>query len=121
MDAPETNLEASQETPLVFTDNAATKVKQLIAEEGNDALKLRVFISGGGCSGFQYGFTFDEAMNEGDTEVENIGVSLLIDPMSMQYLVGAEIDYKTGIDGEHFIIRNPNAATTCGCGSSFSV
>jgi len=121
VDAPETNLEVSQEAPLVFTDNAATKVKQLIEEEGNDALKLRVFISGGGCSGFQYGFTFDEAMNEDDTEVENIGVSLLIDPMSMQYLVGAEIDYKTGIDGEHFIIRNPNATTTCGCGSSFSV
>lgn len=111
-----------EEAPLVFTDSAATKVKQLIAEEGNDALKLRVFISGGGCSGFQYGFTFDEAVNEGDTVVSNaIGVSLLIDPMSMQYLVGAEIDYKTGIEGEHFIIRNPNATTTCGCGSSFSV
>jgi len=80
-----------------------------------------VFISGGGCSGFQYGFTFDEAVNDGDVEVENVGVTLLVDPMSMQYLVGAEIDYKTGIDGEHFIIRNPNASTTCGCGSSFSV
>lgn len=114
-------IETAQEAPLVFTDNAAQKVKQLIAEEGNDALKLRVFISGGGCSGFQYGFTFDEAVNEGDTQVENIGVTLLIDPMSMQYLVGAEIDYKTGIEGEHFIIRNPNASTTCGCGSSFSV
>ncbi len=123
MEAVETTQEAPQGrgAPLVFTDSAAAKVKQLIAEEGNDALKLRVFISGGGCSGFQYGFTFDETMNEGDTEVENIGVSLLIDPMSMQYLVGAEIDYKTGIEGEHFIIRNPNATTTCGCGSSFSV
>jgi len=119
--ASEISQETTQEAPLVFTDSAATKVKQLIAEEGNDALKLRVFISGGGCSGFQYGFTFDEAMNDGDTRVENIGVSLLIDPMSMQYLVGAEIDYKTGVEGEHFIIRNPNASTTCGCGSSFSV
>ena len=110
METVETTQDAPQghEAPLVFTDSAAAKVKQLIVEEGNDALKLRVFISGGGCSGFQYGFTFDESMNEGDTEVENIGVSLLIDPMSMQYLVGAEIDYKTGIEGEHFIIRNPN-------------
>ncbi|PCH61937.1 MAG: iron-sulfur cluster insertion protein ErpA [Gammaproteobacteria bacterium] len=121
MEASEISIETSQEAPLVFTDNAAQKVKQLIVEEGNDALKLRVFISGGGCSGFQYGFTFDEAVNDGDVEVENIGVTLLVDPMSMQYLVGAEIDYKTGIDGEHFIIRNPNATTTCGCGSSFSV
>ena len=121
MQTSEVNLQTTQEAPLVFTDNAASKVKQLIAEEGNDALKLRVFISGGGCSGFQYGFTFDEAVNDGDVEVENIGVTLLIDPMSMQYLVGAEIDYKTGIEGEHFIIRNPNASTTCGCGSSFSV
>jgi len=121
VEASEISIETSQEAPLVFTDNAAQKVKQLIVEEGNDALKLRVFISGGGCSGFQYGFTFDEAVNDGDVEVENIGVTLLVDPMSMQYLVGAEIDYKTGIDGEHFIIRNPNATTTCGCGSSFSV
>lgn len=124
MEASQTNSDITsetQESPVVFTDSAASKVKQLIAEEGNDALKLRVFISGGGCSGFQYGFTFDEAINDGDTTVENIGVSLLIDPMSMQYLVGAEIDYKTGIEGEHFIIRNPNATTTCGCGSSFSV
>ena len=121
MEATNINAETAADAPLVFTDNAANKVKQLIEEEGNDALKLRVFISGGGCSGFQYGFTFDEAVNEGDTEVENKGVTLLIDPMSMQYLMGAEIDYKTGIEGEHFIIRNPNATTTCGCGSSFSV
>ncbi len=124
MEASQTNSDITsedQESPVIFTDSAASKVKQLIEEEGNDALKLRVFISGGGCSGFQYGFTFDESINDGDTTVENIGVSLLVDPMSMQYLVGAEIDYKTGIEGEHFIIRNPNATTTCGCGSSFSV
>lgn len=121
MEATDITSEAESEAPLVFTDNAAQKVKQLIEEEGNDALKLRVFISGGGCSGFQYGFTFDEAVNDGDTQVENVGVTLLIDPMSMQYLMGAEIDYKTGIEGEHFVIRNPNASTTCGCGSSFSV
>lgn len=105
---------------LIFTDNAAAKVKGLIAEEGNDALKLRIFISGGGCSGFSYGFTFDETINEGDTVVENSGVSLLVDPMSLQYLIGAEIDYSEGIEGAQFVIRNPNAATTCGCGSSFS-
>jgi len=106
--------------PLVFTEAAANKVKQLIEEEGNSALKLRVFITGGGCSGFQYGFTFDETINEGDTTVENCGVTLLIDPMSFQYLVGAEIDYTEGVQGEQFVIRNPNATTTCGCGSSFS-
>lgn len=104
-----------------FTDNAALKVKTLIAEENNPNLKLRVYITGGGCSGFQYGFTFDETKNEDDTEVENQEVSLLIDPMSFQYLVGAEIDYKSDLNGEQFIIRNPNAKTTCGCGSSFSV
>lgn len=109
------------QSPLVFTEAAARKVKQLIDEEGNDALKLRVFISGGGCSGFQYGFTFDEAINDGDTAVEQCGVTLLIDPMSFQYLVGAEIDYSEGLQGEQFVIRNPNASTTCGCGSSFSV
>jgi iron-sulfur cluster insertion protein len=107
--------------PLLFTDAAAAKVKQLIAEEGNDQLKLRVFVSGGGCSGFQYGFTFDEEVQDGDTAVENDGVTLLIDPMSYQYLVGAEIDYTEGLQGAQFVIRNPNATTTCGCGSSFSV
>lgn len=107
--------------PLVFTDNAARKVQQLIAEEGNDNLKLRVFISGGGCSGFQYGFTFDENTQEGDTVVVNAGVTLLVDPMSVQYLTGAEIDYKEDLSGAQFVIRNPNATTTCGCGSSFSV
>ncbi len=108
-------------SPLLFTDAAAVKVKQLIDEEGNDELMLRVFVSGGGCSGFQYGFTFDETVNEGDTQVQNQGVTLLIDPMSYQYLVGAEIDYKEDLQGSQFVIRNPNATTTCGCGSSFSV
>jgi iron-sulfur cluster insertion protein len=106
---------------LVFTDAAATKVSKLIQDEGNPNLKLRVFISGGGCSGFQYGFTFDEKLEDGDTRVENHGVTLLIDPMSIQYLAGAEIDYKEDLEGARFVIRNPNAATTCGCGSSFSV
>ena len=107
--------------PLNFTDAAAVKVGQLIEQEGNSELKLRVYISGGGCSGFQYGFTFDEAIEDGDTEIENHGVTLLIDPMSVQYLMGAEIDYKEDLSGAQFIIRNPNASTTCGCGSSFSV
>jgi len=111
----------AQAPTLVFTDNAANKVKQLIEEESNDALKLRVFISGGGCSGFQYGFTFDEEVNDGDFTFENAGVALLVDPMSFQYLIDAEIDYTEGLEGAHFVIRNPNAATTCGCGSSFSV
>ena len=109
------------DSPLVFTESAASKVKALIDEEGNSNLKLRVFVTGGGCSGFQYGFTFDESVNEGDTEVEKNGVTLLIDPMSFQYLVGAEIDYTEGLEGAQFVIRNPNATTTCGCGSSFSV
>ncbi|MFZ1343180.1 iron-sulfur cluster insertion protein ErpA [Thiothrix eikelboomii] len=107
-------------SPLVFTNAAAAKVKQLIDEENNAALMLRVFVTGGGCSGFQYGFTFDEAEGEGDTMVENGGVKLLIDPMSFQYMVGAEIDYTEGLEGAQFVIRNPNATTTCGCGSSFS-
>ncbi|WP_455380892.1 iron-sulfur cluster insertion protein ErpA [Acidihalobacter prosperus] len=107
--------------PLLFTDSAARKVKELIDEEDNPELKLRVFVTGGGCSGFQYGFTFDENVGDGDTTVENAGVTLLIDPMSYQYLVGAEIDYTEGLEGAQFVIRNPNATTTCGCGSSFSV
>ena len=105
---------------LVFTDSAANKVKELIDEEGNPSLKLRVFVTGGGCSGFQYGFTFDEEVNEDDTTMEKNGVMLLIDPMSYQYLVGAEIDYSEGLEGSQFVIRNPNATSTCGCGSSFS-
>jgi iron-sulfur cluster insertion protein len=106
--------------PLVFTDSAAAKVKTLIDEEGNPDLKLRVFVQGGGCSGFQYGFTFDEIVNDDDTTMEKNGVSLLIDAMSYQYLVGAEIDYKEDIEGSQFVIKNPNATSTCGCGSSFS-
>ncbi len=106
--------------PLVFTDNAANKVKELIEEEGTPDLKLRVFVSGGGCSGFQYGFTFEEEVNEDDTQVEKDSVILLIDPMSLQYLMGAEIDYQDSLQGSQFVIRNPNAQSTCGCGSSFS-
>jgi iron-sulfur cluster insertion protein len=106
---------------LIFTDAAAHKVSELIREESNPALKLRVFVSGGGCSGFQYGFTFDENVEEGDAQVHNAGVTLLIDPMSYQYLMGAEIDYREDLEGSQFVIRNPNAVTTCGCGSSFSV
>jgi len=114
---------AAIETPagLIFSDSAANKVKQLIKEEGNAKLKLRVFVTGGGCSGFQYGFTFDENAQDGDTVVENSGVTLVVDPMSYQYLNGAEIDYKEGLEGSQFVINNPNATTTCGCGSSFSV
>ncbi|ETF01043.1 iron--sulfur cluster insertion protein ErpA [Advenella kashmirensis W13003] len=107
--------------PLLFTEAAATKVKDLLIDEGNPELKLRVFVQGGGCSGFQYGFTFDEVVNEDDTTIDKNGVQLLVDPMSFQYLVGAEIDYKEDIEGSQFVIRNPNATTTCGCGSSFSV
>ncbi len=112
---------AAAQDLLIFTDSAASKVKQLIEEEGNAELKLRVFVSGGGCSGFQYGFTFDEVVNEDDTVLDKNGVQLLIDPMSFQYLSGAEIDYQEGLEGAQFVIKNPNATTTCGCGSSFSV
>jgi len=104
-----------------FTDNAASKVSELIAEENNPDLKLRVYVTGGGCSGFQYGFTFDEEVNEDDTQVIKNGVTVLVDSMSIQYLIGAEIDYKDDLSGSQFVIRNPNASTTCGCGSSFSV
>ncbi len=107
-------------TEVLFTDSAATKVRELLDEESNPALKLRVFVTGGGCSGFKYGFTFDENVDEGDLQVEKRGVTLLVDPMSLQYLSGAEIDYKDDVDGAQFVIRNPNATTTCGCGSSFS-
>jgi len=114
------NAVAEMPAPVIFTDSAANKVKDLIIEEGNAELKLRVFVSGGGCSGFQYGFTFDEVKNDDDTVLEKDGVMLLIDPMSYQYLVGAEIDYTEGLEGSQFVIRNPNATSTCGCGSSFS-
>lgn len=115
------NAVAEMPAPLLFTDSAAGKVRQLIEEEGNENLKLRVFVQGGGCSGFQYGFTFDEETNEDDTVMEKNGVQLLIDAMSYQYLVGAEIDYKEDLEGAQFVIKNPNASTSCGCGSSFSV
>jgi iron-sulfur cluster insertion protein len=110
----------STEAPLLFTDAAARKVSELIAGEGNPKLMLRVFVQGGGCSGLQYGFEFDEQVQDGDTCVENQGVKLLIDPMSFQYLGGAEIDFRDNLDGAQFVIRNPSAKTTCGCGSSFS-
>jgi len=124
MSAVAENIIASSETdappPLIFTDSAANKVKELVDEEGNPDLKLRVFVQGGGCSGFQYGFTFDEIVNEDDTPMSKNGVTLLIDAMSLQYLAGAEIDYKDDLQGAQFVIKNPNATTTCGCGSSFS-
>lgn len=113
--------ETLTESPaLVFTSAAAAKVAQLIEDEGNPDLKLRLYVQGGGCSGFQYGFTFEESVNEGDTSLVTDGVTLLIDPMSVQYLSGAEVDYSEGLQGAQFVIRNPNATTTCGCGSSFA-
>ncbi|NDY96462.1 iron-sulfur cluster insertion protein ErpA [Wenzhouxiangella limi] len=111
----------SEAPPLVFTEAAATKVRELILEEANPALKLRVYITGGGCSGFQYGFSFDEAVDEGDVSVTRNDVTLVVDPLSFQYLEGAEIDYSESLQGARFVIRNPNAATTCGCGSSFGI
>jgi iron-sulfur cluster insertion protein len=120
MSAVAENIQTEMPHPFVFTDSAAAKVADLIAEEGNPELKLRVFVQGGGCSGFQYGFTFDEITNEDDTTMTKNGVSLLIDAMSYQYLVGAEIDYKDDLEGAQFVIKNPNATSTCGCGSSFS-
>lgn len=119
--SPANTVTDSPPPPISFTDDAANKVKRLITEEENDNLKLRVFISGGGCSGFQYGFTFDELVNEDDTIIEKNGVKLLVDPMSFQYLIGAQIDYQENLKGAQFIIKNPGAASTCGCGSSFSV
>ena len=114
------NAVAEMPAPLLFTDSAANKVRELIEEEGNNDLMLRVFVTGGGCSGFQYGFTFDEVKNDDDTAMEKNGVTLLIDAMSYQYLVGAEIDYQEGLEGSQFVIKNPNATSTCGCGSSFT-
>lgn len=111
----------SNDVPLQFTDAAANKVKALVSEEENDNLKLRVYITGGGCSGFQYGFTFDEKVNEDDFTIEKNGVALVVDPMSLQYLIGGTIDYIEGLQGSRFIVENPNAKSTCGCGSSFSV
>ena len=109
------------EAPLAVSPAAVAKVRELLAEEGNDALKLRVYISGGGCSGFQYGFTFDEEQAEDDLAIDREGITVLVDPMSLQYLMGAEVDYSESLHGAQFVIRNPNAKTTCGCGSSFTV
>ncbi len=111
---------AIESSPLVFTSAAAGKVAKLIEEEDNPNLMLRIYVQGGGCSGFQYGFTFDESVKDGDEEIVTDGVKLLVDPMSMQYLMGAEVDYSEGLQGSQFVIRNPNATTSCGCGSSFS-
>lgn len=113
--------EAIIESPVIFSESAAQKVKELIEEEGNPRLNLRVYVTGGGCSGFQYGFAFDESINEDDTRIEKSGVTLVIDAMSFQYLVGAEINYEDGLEGARFLIKNPNATNTCGCGSSFSM
>ena len=121
MSAVATDVQSEMPAPLIFTDSAAAKVADLIAEEGNPDLKLRVFVQGGGCSGFQYGFEFDEARGEDDVAVETDGVTLLVDPLSLQYLMGAEVDYTESLHGAQFVIRNPNAKTTCGCGSSFAV
>ncbi|NIH16283.1 iron-sulfur cluster insertion protein ErpA [Serratia symbiotica] len=107
--------------PLQFTEAAANKVKFLIADEENPNLKLRVYITGGGCSGFQYGFKFDDKINDGDMTIEKKGVALVVDPMSLQYLVGGAVDYTEGLEGSRFVVANPNAKTTCGCGSSFSI
>lgn len=111
----------SMPVPIQFTDAAAAKVKALISEEENPNLKLRVYVTGGGCSGFSYGFTFDEKVNEGDTKVDNDGVSMVVDSMSLQFLVGGIVDYTEGLEGSRFLVNNPNAKTTCGCGSSFSI
>ncbi len=121
MSAVAETIQTEMAAPFIFTDSAAAKVAALIAEEGNPDLKLRVFVQGGGCSGFSYGFTFDEIVNEDDTTMTKNGVTLLIDAMSYQYLVGAEIDYKDDLEGAQFVIKNnPGATSTCGCGSSFS-
>jgi iron-sulfur cluster insertion protein len=109
------------DAPLLFTPAAAAKVRELVREEGNAALKLRVYIQGGGCSGFQYGFEFDEQQAEDDLAISTDGVTLLVDPLSLQYLMGAQVDYSESLHGAQFVIRNPNARTTCGCGSSFTV
>lgn len=108
-------------TPLFLSDSAVSKVRELVEEEGNEDLKLRVFVTGGGCSGFQYGFSFDEVQDDEDAVIEKDGMSLLVDPMSYQYLVGATVDYQEGLQGSQFVVQNPNASSTCGCGSSFTI
>ncbi len=117
----EPTLDEQVALPLQFTEAAARKVKNLVADEENPDLKLRVYITGGGCSGFQYGFTFDDKINDGDMTIEKSGVALVVDPMSLQYLVGGSVDYTEGLEGSRFVVTNPNAKTTCGCGSSFSI
>src|SRR5271165_593588 len=112
---------AAPSSPILLSDAAVDKVAELIAEEGNPNLKLRIYVTGGGCSGFQYGFAFDETSGEDDFLIEKSGISLLVDAISLQYLSGAEIGYEDGLEGSRFVIKNPNASTTCGCGSSFSV
>lgn len=113
--------ESFNPTPIMFTDSAARKVQSLVDDEGNEQLKLRVYVTGGGCSGFQYGFTFDDAVAEDDTIIERQGVGMLVDSLSYQYLVGATVDYTEGLEGSKFIVNNPSATSTCGCGSSFSI
>lgn len=115
------SVEQESDQDIRVTDSAVNKVRRLVDEEANPDLKLRVFVTGGGCSGFQYGFTFDEIAAEDDAAIEKGGVTVLVDPLSYQYLAGAEVDYEEGLQGSKFVIRNPNAATTCGCGSSFSI
>ncbi|QBY04748.1 iron-sulfur cluster insertion protein ErpA [Thalassotalea sp. HSM 43] len=112
---------SDNQIPIQFSDAAANKVKFLISEEENAELKLRVYVTGGGCSGFQYGFTFDEKVNDGDMTIEKNGVTMVVDPMSLQYLVGGIVDYVEGLEGARFLVNNPNAETTCGCGASFSI
>lgn len=117
----EASVEIAEPNSLAFTANAAAKVRELVEDEGNDELKLRVFITGGGCSGFQYGFTFDEIVQDDDVQIEKDGMTLLVDALSFQYLVGGSVDYVEGLEGSRFVINNPNAESTCGCGSSFSI
>ena len=114
-------VEAFDPNEIRLTDSAVNKVRALVEDEGNPSLKLRVYITGGGCSGFQYGFSFDETVSEDDTIIERDGVTALIDVMSFQYLVGSEVDYSEGLEGSRFVVNNPNATTTCGCGASFSI
>jgi iron-sulfur cluster assembly accessory protein len=114
-------IETFMPVTLEVTDSASAKVKALVEEEGNDALKLRVFVTGGGCSGFQYGFSFDDDIAEDDSLFDKNGITVVVDPLSYQYIVGATVDYMEGLEGSRFVVNNPNASTTCGCGASFSI
>lgn len=116
-----TSVQTFEPVIISLTDNAANKVKMLIDEEGTPDMKLRVFVTGGGCSGFQYGFSFESSVSDEDTVVQNKGATLLVDPLSYQYLVGAKVDYVENLEGARFVVKNPMASTTCGCGSSFSI